>query len=212
MDEHLRDVYLHEVEAQCAFALNAIGGLNSVLARLPKDEADNHVLQQEVFRSIHSFLTHSSNISRLLWPASRKRAKGETREEYQRRAAADWRLCRGKELRVLLGLPDHGHLLRNRKMRDHLEHFDERLDEWQRTSPSQNYVQDCIGPANVIVGIDPKDVMRWFDPATKCFRFRGEQYDLQASVAAVEDVYQRVAQQLRAGLLARLRVIRTDAV
>jgi hypothetical protein len=124
----------------------------------------------------------------------------------------DSRLSRGGELRNALGLPDHGHVLRSRQMRDHLEHFDERLDDWQASSIRHNYMQDCIGSAGAIAGIDAGDVMRWFDPATNCFRFRGEEYKLEPSVAAVEDIHQRVVAQLRARMLARLRPPASDAV
>jgi hypothetical protein len=37
---------------------------------------------------------------------------------------------RGQSLRKILDLPDQGHVLGNRKLRNYLERFDEELDAW----------------------------------------------------------------------------------
>lgn len=210
MKEPVREIYLREIQTQGDFAINAIADLNSVLTRLPGAvQVGNHrariILQQEVFRSIHSALTHASNLSRLLWPAPPRRQRGENRSAYRGRCASDTRAMRASDLRSILGLPEHGHVLRNRRMRDHLEHFDERLDEWQATSLRHNYVQDGIGPIGSIVGIETTDFMRWFDPATKQLWFRGEHYDLQACTTAVGTIRDSARERLEASMRARLR-------
>ena len=76
-------------------------------------------------------------------------------------------------------------------MRDHLEHFDERIAEWNETSERKNYVQDTIGPPNAIVGIDAGDAMRWFDPTANHYLFRGERYDMQALAAEIDGIRPR---------------------
>ena len=192
MEEHLQLVYLREVVTQCDFALNAIRGLNNVLPRMRRDAASGdrearNTLHQEVFRSIHSFLTHASNVSRIFWPAPPRRNKGESDAEYTARGLAVKRVARGVALRSTTDLPDD-HTLRNRKLRDHLEHFDDRLDTWESTSVRHNYVQDFIGPSNAIEGIDASDMMRWFDPTTNYMRFRGEEFNLQALADALMEI------------------------
>ena len=191
LDSHVRSVYLTEVVAQCDFALNAVRGLNNVLARLHEGDGDvggaGQTLHQEVFRSVHSFLTHASNVSRLLWPAPPRRKKGEADAAYRLRCDSIPKVSRGAQLRSVVGLPQE-HVLRSRKLRDHLEHFDERLDHWQATSERRNYVQDFVGPKGSIAGIDEADMMRWFDPSTNHIRFRGEEFDLQALATAVDEV------------------------
>lgn len=189
MDDHIRHVYLTEAMTQCHFALNAIKGMNNVLIRLPdaaraSEFEKSKVLQQEVFRSIHSFLTHLSNVSRLFWPGLPQRKRYEQNDAYKARC----RLIqeRGHGLRAPLGLPERHHPLKGRSLRDHLEHFDERLDDWQETSIRRNIVQDFIGPPGSISGIDDADMMRWFDPTTSTFRFRGSIFELQPLVTALE--------------------------
>jgi hypothetical protein len=80
------------------------------------------------------------------------------------------------------------HPLKTRTLRDHLEHFDERLDHWAANSKRRNYVQDLIGGDSAISGVDPEDIMRWYNPATGRVRFRGEEYDLRELADAVADV------------------------
>jgi hypothetical protein len=197
MESHIRDTYLNEAARQCTFALNAKRGLDNVLGRLraaawSEDRGKYGTLHAEVFRSIHSLLTHASNVSRLFWPAPPRRKTGESKAAYRERCACDPKLMRGRDLRDAVGLPQHGHTLRSRQMRDHLEHFDERLDDWQRASKNMNFFNDYIGPVGGISGVDPTDQMRWFDPTTYHLWFRGEEYDLSAVAAAVEDVRDRI--------------------
>ena len=194
MNNHIQTTFLREAVSQCEFALNAVRGLNNVLPRIgPAAKAGDwdlsRTLQQEVFRSIHSFLTHASNVSRIFWPGRPRKNRNESEHDYTARLESIPKLIRAATLREATGLsPDH--VLRKRALRDHLEHFDERLDNWSATSARHNYVQDTIGPANAIVGIDETDMMRWFDPTTNTMRFRGEVYDLQELTAAVEQIGQ----------------------
>lgn len=198
MDAFVRKVYLLEIHSQCSFAMNAIAGLESVVRRLSDpDPQKSLVRHQEVFRSIHSFLTHASNVSRLVWPAPPRPKQREDSATHRQRCAADPRLVRGHHLRKCLGLPEHGHALRSRRLRDHLEHFDERLDDWQANSKRHNYMQDSIGSFGSVADVDLRDRMRRFDPKTGCFHFRGEAYNLTKLIAGVIEVQRRAATELR---------------
>lgn len=195
MEEHFQTVYLREAMTQCEFALNAVRGLNNVLPRLDSDSASDDwrlriTLHQEVFRSIHSFLTHASNVSRMFWPSPPRQKKGEATSAYKARCLTVPRVARGAAIRAAANLPED-HLLRNRQLRDHLEHFDERIDIWRSTSVSHNYLQDYIGPQSGIEGFEPTDMMRWFDPTTKQMRFRGEEFDLQGLADGITEVHQK---------------------
>ncbi len=85
-----------------------------------------------------------------------------------------------------MDLPADSYPLKSRRLRDHLEHFDERLDDWRDSSTHHNFAQDNIGPVGALGGIDPNDVMRWYDPVTKTYRFRSEAFDIQEIVTAME--------------------------
>lgn len=181
MDRHTEEVYLQELDTQCTFAINAINGLNNVMPRLNAGDVDQptrNTLHKEVFRTLHSFLIHSSNASKLLWPSSRK-AKP-----------------RGAHLRDILNIKDT-HPLKNRTLRNHLEHFDERLDDWAETSVNRNYAQDLIMPRNAFAGFDPKDCMRWYDPSAKEMIFRGSTFNIVEILDGLADVKTRIVPVLK---------------
>jgi hypothetical protein len=193
VDEYVQKIYLHEAAKQCQFAINAVNALNGLLFKLDESARDENAdiqtnLHHEIFRTIHSFMTHASNVSKLFWPAPPRRKSGETDAAYRSRCLSIPKIARATELRNLLGLPEDGHVLKSRTLRDHLEHFDERLDQWQATSIRRNYFQDAIGSREMLVGFEDTDFMRWFDPVKKCMLFRGESFDVQEIVNGIGDV------------------------
>jgi hypothetical protein len=185
MDPHVLKIYQVETLTQCRFAVAAFDQLLAAVAKIQsavqaRDMRAAKSASQETFRTIHSFLTHTSNVSKLVWPAAPRRQKNEARSDWKKRCAASPQLQRGLSLRRSLKVPSSVEALRSRKLRDHLEHFDERLDEWEANSKAHNYVQDTVGPPGAIVGIDPQDIMRWYDPGTRKMHFRGETFDLNS--------------------------------
>ncbi len=189
MDLFLQRVYVSEIKTQCQFSINAVGALNHALQQLksnqPNGRTEHQFFHAEVFRQTHSFLTHASNVSRLFWPTVPKRHDSEADAAYQTRIGRLDKVQRAVCLRNLYKLEDDN-CLRNRTLRDHLEHYDERLDHWRQTSEHRNIVSDTIGPPNAIVGVASTDLMRWFDPSSNSFRFRGEEYDLQELATAID--------------------------
>jgi hypothetical protein len=193
MDRFLQRVYVIEIKSQGHFALNAVGALSQALQAIREFDGDwsrRNFFHAEVFRQTHSFLTHASNISRLFWPPQPIKRKGEDPEAFAQRKA--FTTSRGKSLLRLFGLKDSSPL-KSRVLRDHLEHYDERLDHWSNTSERRNIANDTIGPPNAIVGLESSDTMRWFDPTTNAFRFRGEEYALQPLVTAVDQLLSKAA-------------------
>jgi len=170
MDEFIEGVYLRELLAQCEYAVGAIQQMNEILKA--------HGSPSEFFREAADFLQHSSAVSRLLWPpGSANRAKKKRAKK------------RGAHLRQTLKVDDT-HVLRNRTLRDHFEHLDERLDDWAETSPNRNIVDNMIGPRTAIGGdaIKDQDIIRMFDPSTKLIVFRGERFDVQSLVDGLTEI------------------------
>jgi len=197
MNEYVQRIYLFEAATQCQFAENAVHTLNNVLPRWEETTHNGNVILQttlhhEIFRTIHSLMTHASNVSKLFWPAAPRRRSGESDADFHYRCSALPKLARAAELRNLLALPEDGHALKSRKLRDHLEHFDERLDHWQTRSVRKNYFHDSIGSRESLSGVDDVDIMRWYDPSTKCMLFRGESFDIQKLVDGISDVLARL--------------------
>jgi hypothetical protein len=200
MDSRDIAVYLKEAETQCRLAIGAVIALNNALnanSDAPGGGTDWErfkYIQGEIFRSLHSLLTHASNISRLFWPPTSSKKEGQAREQ------------RGSFLRSRVGLAEDGHVLKKRTLRDHLEHFDERIDHWRETSVRKNYAQDIVAPKGAIYGLEETDIMRWYDPSRKMFMFRGEEFDIQELISAIDALrplisaaVQKAEQELRDG-------------
>jgi hypothetical protein len=185
VDDLARGAFLGEVESQCIFALNAWTHFAEALAAFePVEHRESQARFEtacEAFRAIHSFLTHAGCVSRLLWPGPEKRA--------QSRAAV---------LRGLVGVsPADAAVLGQRDLRNHLEHYAERLDRWAASAPSRSYIHDVIAPYTPPAWAVERDIMRWYDPATQVYRFQGEIFDVAELHAALKRVLAGAREALR---------------
>jgi hypothetical protein len=74
-------------------------------------------------------------------------------------------------------------------MRNHFDHFDERLDAWFAISTDHNYVDMNIGNvAAMIKGIPEDEMFRSFDPSTGDLIFWGDRYNLPTIVVEVQRI------------------------
>ncbi|CAM4477722.1 MAG: hypothetical protein LEGION0403_FIIPPAGN_02828 [Legionella sp.] len=100
MDKYIKSIYISEIITQANRATYCAHQLDQLL------QQDS---SEDFFREVEHFIQHVAAISQLLWPS---RKKGRQRAEY---------------LRTYLKL-EKDNILHNRDLRDHLVHFDERLD------------------------------------------------------------------------------------
>jgi len=177
MDDHLQSIYLEQVKQECEYCFEAISRMNAILER--------H-FDGDFFRDALDLVHHAAAVSRIFWPP-------RSRNKQNRRRA----MRRGKFLRDMLGLVGE-HPIQDRTLRDHFEHFDERLDAWAEESQNRNIVQSLIGPRSAIGGnaINDSDIIRHYDPNTKMLCFRGEKFDVQSLAFGLDDIYNRVIARL----------------
>ncbi|MDO8251385.1 MAG: hypothetical protein Q7T78_16930 [Rhodoferax sp.] len=177
MDDFLLRLYLKQVKEECESAFSAI-------------EAFNNAVQSsgaaDPFASAHSFIHNAAAVSRIFWPP-----RGKDKHSSQRSQR------RGEALRKAIDLPS-AHAVQNRVLRDHFEHFDERLDDWAERSKNRNIVHHLLGPRNAIGGnaISDEDIIHHYDPATKIYAFRGEKFDLQSLATGINDVFVKITAKL----------------
>jgi hypothetical protein len=177
MDEHMRGIYLLELKNQCESARLAGDHIRqALLAACHPPPGAMPGPNAEVFRALHSFLTHAGNISKLLWPLDKKSKE------------------RGKELRKFFFVTD-ANPLQERELRKHLEHFDERLDDWDQTSETRTFADFNIGPA-AAYKIDGADHFRLYDPDTGRYTFRGVTYELRPIALMLKELDRRVTRAL----------------
>jgi hypothetical protein len=177
MDDFTEKVYLLELIQQCHYAQHAVQRMNEFLKN------GNPV---EFFREAGHFLQHSSTVSRILWPSGSKSQQKKKRAEE-----------RGLYLKSTLAVAD-GHILQSRSLRDHLEHFDERLDEWAETSAHKKLADNLIGPRSALgSAVKDGEIMRMYDPTKKEVVFMGKKFEMQTLVNGVEDVKAKAAARLQ---------------
>jgi len=117
-------VFLSDIVLQSKIAELAAKHLSAI-----KDNFD----QIEVWSSIQSILVAAGNVSKILWPQEKKYA------------------VRGKRLRELLKVDDNN-ILSDRSLRNHFEHYDDRIEKWFKEKSSAVYRDLVIDPFKPIWG------------------------------------------------------------
>ena len=126
--------------------------------------------------ALQNLLTATANISKVLWGSGGCKA--------DERAA----------LRASLELSDSSPL-RDVSLRNHFEHFDERLMAWWLESERHNFVDVGIGTASGISGIDDRDMFRNYEPTTGEIVFWGQRYNVRVIVEEVHALLPRVTEE-----------------
>ena len=158
VDTFLLRVHQRQVAHQCHAATQAAMQMRNGLNRK----------EQEVFwAGMQNFLTAIANISKACWGQGGRLA------------------VEREPLWISLGITDTNPMA-NTDLRNHLEHYDERLDRWYTNSASHNHVDYIIGPSNTVVGVDPTDIFRHFDPSSGDVIFWGEHYSIPTLIAEVQ--------------------------
>lgn len=190
MEKFVLRIFQEEIKRQCKFAVIATSEIKSGLSSLNADQ---------VWYAIQNFLVAVANISKIFWPSYERyqyqgdklRKEGKVEEAKKRIKKAEELKQRGEELRKDLGVCNNSpiHL---REFRNHFEHFDERLEDWAKSSKNLNFVDSNIGPSNAIVGFSKGDYIRNFDNVAWRVTFRGEEYELKPVVKAIHELYQKL--------------------
>jgi len=152
-------VFIGEIVLQSKIAELAAKRLSGI-----KDNFD----QVEVWSSIQSILVAAGNVSKILWP----------QKEYE---------ARGKRLRELLKVDDNN-ILSDRSLRNHFEHYDDRIEKWFEGKSSAVYSDLAIDPLKSMRRNFPTNHHRAYDPLTQTLTFRGESFDLGAVLKELKEI------------------------
>jgi len=175
LTDAMRERYLRELgwqaRATLRAAIDTAARISDLRDRSPVLVPEGHVpFLEEIFRSVHSTLTHASCISKLLWPIlPSTRRGGESKAEWHARRS--FMEARGAFLREAARV-DSKSVFRERAVRNHLEHFDERIDE-RILSGGTQWILDNIGPLGS-TRYDRKNLFRWLDQYTGEFVVAGD--------------------------------------
>lgn len=163
LDDFATWVYLEEITHQVAHVLYAAKALKKALRSMRRKG------NEEVYFALHSLLAAAGNISKLLWP----REGGGTGK------AAEQRRRRGVAVRHLLRATSES-VLRSRELRNHIEHYDERLDAFV-ASGVQNRLDRVVTTKEKIKALGLATTPdRLFNPKTGVFSYREDDVDVWA--------------------------------
>lgn len=158
MNDYL-PIYISEIILQKEFALKSYNYFSETLStQKPPKQCLYH---------IHHFLTHTSNIIKILFPLDNP--KNQDNQYIQERA---------EKLRNYFTLSLNDFDINEIGIRNDFEHYDTRIDFWVRNSRNHNYCDLNIMPKNGIVGLNTTDMFRNFDPQSMKLSFCGKKYNL----------------------------------
>lgn len=190
MDKFLIEIFEFRVEEQCLAALRAAELLNAAVGNLdaqrpgPPDPGNLTAYvravrrsQSDIWQATQMLVVAAGNLSKLFWGESGKFA------------------IEREPLRRALQVQDTS-LLRPTTMRNHFEHFDDRIDRWWKNSPGRNYIDASIGPVSVTGNVDRTDFFRGYDPATGDLSFWGTNLNVRKVCAEVETILEHAADEL----------------
>ena len=152
MDVALLRVFQRQVYLQLQALLVAVHDFNSAMTTNDMNHA---------WIAIQNILTAAANVSKALWGSKGKRT--------------DKRASLRESLQV-----DDSSPLRDVVMRNHFEHYDERLDTWWRESEAHNHFDISVMPPSAMEGLADIDMFRVFDPTTGDVVFWGERFNIKA--------------------------------
>lgn len=176
MTPEIERAYLREIQIQAQYVRRAKQRATEVY-----DKDSDSV---EFFREMTALLLHAGSLSRILWPPMTGKKEVRLRTK-----------SRGAHLRRVLGVGDDSPL-NDRTLRNHFEHFDERLDEWAELIGSGHPMDlyffcggDHQGGQQALRdALRKEQLLRGFDPTTETIFFHGDPFDVHALLKAVDDV------------------------
>lgn len=184
MDERVIDVFLME--------LVSLGEAMRISVAQYNDAKKSHE-NDKVFLAAQSILTCGALVSKMLWMSQSQRPKGcscprDAAEQAKHNRAKE----RCKALRDAVGIKG-AHVLENRKVRNGIEHFDDRVDEFFAEDPHANYFHRIYteGPNAIVVeGGEPR-YMRHIEGTTNTVTVLDDSMSLQEVADAVLDIAQK---------------------
>lgn len=160
MKEFAYMAYLSEIVFQIKIAQRAAD-------RLPVNPGNfDHI---EVWCSIQSILVATGNVSKILWPVSKKSR------------------IRGKNLRELLSI-DKNNIIANRNFRNHFEHYDERIESLFESQSSGGYIDLAFIPFKPAKWENPKYYQRAYNQVDRILTIRNETLDLKEVLSALDEL------------------------
>lgn len=166
MDKMTLRVFQGQVASQCQVLLAETERAQIALDDMTHNR--NWPQCMDVFwEAAQNLLVAAANIAKALWGSGGKKATERA------------------DLRMSLSVDDTSLLKASPILRNHFEHFDDRIEEWEQRSERKLFVDRNVGDKNKMIFPAPADyeVFRNYDPATTELTFWGDSVNLRELVA-----------------------------
>ncbi len=169
LDWHELDVYLHEIRRLCSNAISAGQEFNHIVVGGSRD-----LDSDAAFRRLDDIAVYAGRVCQIFWPTQGNKRRGEV-------------------LRTLLDVPDTSPL-KDKSLRNGIEHFDEEIDDWVKKSQFKNVVHTMMGGRGSIETdcIFEGDILRWWVDEEKTYILRGREVNLQRLLTELEGIHTSV--------------------
>lgn len=170
--EHADGVFLYELERQIRRVMKHSEDLQKLF---DNRSSSNDSFVENVIESIDDIVDHASRASQIIYPTQDRNGSFK----------------RAERLRQKLGLPDNAEgSLEFRKLRHHLQHYDERLDQWAKATINGNIAHSIISGRDPICG--PMSIMRHFIPDEGVYIFAGEEFNILSAIVFCRNLLERL--------------------
>lgn len=127
-----------------------------------------------ILNGIQALALNAAAVSRYLWPGGKDTT----------------RIARGERLRDGLSITDDSPL-KNRDLRNHLEHFDERLDRFCSTLLAGRILRTYVGPIGPPPEV-PTYLFRAYYTDVGVFEILGKRFEMQPLLEALQELHDRL--------------------
>ena len=175
------EIFLHFAMTEVSAAIQSLDEANRLAAiRVERAPGVTVLESATIIAAVRHALHLAGSVSRIFWPPRNRR--------------------RGEHMRSLVRLPDE-HGLSSRRLRDHIEHLDERLDTWTAQSPRPFTTVQIV--CHDLYGDETRDALNAstlviYDPGRRRVSVLGDTFDLAALRRDLLDVRERISAAFQA--------------
>lgn len=178
MEDQRKRLFIQELDTQIEYALLSFDGIQETLIKL---DQGNRPDMKPFWYYCQNLIVYSGNISKLLWGVYSRDKNAQQVRSNER-----------EHLRTLLKVNEDS-LLKNRAIRNALEHADEKLEDFSKSN-SNIVIDKHFGPPTNLISFGEGSVydaskeknLRYYDPETKVFYFYGTNTNLELLVREIK--------------------------
>lgn len=172
--------YMEAIRFNTEAAMSSIDFVAKFIESTQKAEGNYEMtgeLQTQILDHLQNMLSHAAALSRYFWPPK----PGQNRIHVKR----------AETLRRKFNLEDDC-ALKNRNLRNHLEHFDEKLDNYLWAAPVVGYVFPAYVGGELQGNDVPTHLFRAFYVDTGVFETLGVRHEVQPIVDQICSIYDQL--------------------